>query len=163
MKRLYLMRHAKAVGADQVGGIDADRILSAQGRRDAEMAGRRLAALEPAPTELICSSALRAAETAAIAAEAARERGRSCRIVKDAALYTATAEEYLETIIRRAKDDAVMLLAHNPSMEQLAAHFEGSGAGMSTCEVAWFDFDIRSWRELTAVSRPVKSGRLYRE
>jgi phosphohistidine phosphatase len=158
MKRLYLMRHARALKAD--GGNDDGRALSEQGRQDAEKTGKRIATLDPAPTEIICSSALRAAETAAIAAEAV---GTVCRIEEDAALYTATAEEYLEVIIRRAEDDAVMLVAHNPSMEQLAAHFERSGAGMGTCVVAWFDFDIRSWRKLKAESGPVNTGRLYRE
>jgi phosphohistidine phosphatase len=154
------MRHAKALKAEAGGGNDADRSLSEQGRQDAEKTGKRLAALDPVPTELICSSALRAAETAAITGEA---MARPFRIEEEPALYTATAEEYLEAVVRRAKDDAVMLVAHNPSMEQLAAHFEGSVAGMGTCEIAWFDFDIQSWRDLKAESRPVKTGRLYRE
>lgn len=167
LKRLYLMRHSKT----EPGGETKDflRKLTDRGRRDAAAAGRNLAEMAPPPLCIICSPALRARETAELVAlelkRFSQQDGADQElepIIRDE-LYTATAEEYLSLITREGKGDSLLLVAHNPSMEQLAAHFEGSSAGMATSEVAWFDFSVDSWRKLGAENRPLNGGRIRKQ
>lgn len=60
-RRLVLLRHAKS--ARPVGVPDHDRPLSGRGRRDAQAAGRWMAAEGPRPDLALCSTAVRARHT----------------------------------------------------------------------------------------------------
>ena len=60
-RRLVLVRHAKS--ARPVGVPDHERTLSGRGRRDAQAAGRWMAAEGPRPDLALCSTAIRARQT----------------------------------------------------------------------------------------------------
>ena len=60
-RRLVLVRHAKS--ARPVGVPDHERPLSGRGRRDAQAAGRWMAAEGPRPDLALCSTAVRARQT----------------------------------------------------------------------------------------------------
>jgi phosphohistidine phosphatase len=163
MKRLYLMRHAKTEHVS--GKKDFLRELTDRGRKDAEKAGRKLAGMDHLPEKIISSPALRAKETAEIVAAILKGDEQlfspaSSAVTLVDSLYAGTAEEYLQLIKQQGSGDALLLVAHNPSIEQLAEHFERGGAGMSTSEVAWFDFEIETWKELGSESRPKRSDRM---
>ncbi|ADK80145.1 SixA phosphatase family protein [Sediminispirochaeta smaragdinae] len=158
MKRLYLMRHAKPEHGD--GKRDFDRELTHQGRIDAEAMAARLIELSPLPGQIFCSEAARALETARIMAAALPK----CPTpVPLAGLYTGTADDYLNLIAGKASAPAVIVVAHNPAMEQLAAFFENSNTGMSAGDIVWFDFPIDQWESLNAGLRPLSGGRLHRD
>ena len=70
---IYLLRHGDAEDGE---GDDAARRLTAKGERQARDAGRALAALGVEIEACLASPKVRAADTARIAAEAARRRGR---------------------------------------------------------------------------------------
>lgn len=157
-KRLYLMRHGKSEAAH--GSKDYQRHLSKQGRDDVHRQAEKLIELDQKPGQIIVSSALRAIETAE---ELERVLGRGTATIEyNEQLYLAQAADYLEIISQTAREAVVLVVAHNPSMEQLAAHFEGSGAGMGTSEIAWFDFELSCWKDLDANSRPQECGRLIK-
>jgi len=80
------------------------------------------------------------------------------------ALYGATAQTYLQTIHAEGAGDRLMLVGHNPAMEDTARLLTGEGAeeaiarllgGFKPGAVAVIDFDAASWSAL----RP-KAGRL---
>ena len=67
-RTLFLVRHAQALDTSQ-GQKDVDRKLSEVGRAEASHIGRDLYNLYPNPEQILCSSALRARDTAQILAE----------------------------------------------------------------------------------------------
>lgn len=68
--KLWFIRHAAAVEADEFSGGDLKRPLSAKGRASAKNAFKRLARIRPAPDVVISSFAVRAVETAQLFSKA---------------------------------------------------------------------------------------------
>lgn len=129
---LLLMRHAKSDWG-QPGLADHDRPLNPRGERDAPRIGRWLAENGFTPAAALVSSARRARQTAEAALEAAGAGGAPRRTTRR--LYGAGPEE----IFRAAREAAangeipgaaspLLVVAHNPGMEELAARCEGSAA-----------------------------------
>ncbi len=135
-RRLVLVRHAQA---EPTAPSDAERPLTARGRRDAAVAGAWLAALgvrvgPPAGAALV-SAALRARQTYdAMAAAAGWEGG----VTHDPGLYSAGPEAVLDVV--RAVDDDVttlVLVGHNPTVGYLAQLLEdGEGEPAASTELA---------------------------
>ena len=153
MKRLYLMRHAKA--EKNFEGSDINRRLTGRGRKDSVIQAEKLAAMDVPPAWILCSEAKRALETSEIISE---NFNPPLRILADPGIYHGSAEDYLEAVLNKGAGDSFMLAAHNPAMEQLASLFDSRTGGLGTAEIAWFDFDIKSWKELTPLTRPAGSG-----
>ncbi len=152
MRRLLLLRHAKAVPA--TGRHDYERGLVERGRRDAAGIGAFVAENGLIPDLVIHSGAERTRETAAIAL-AAWPRPIEARA--EPGLYDATRPALL-TIVRALPEAApiVMLVGHNPSVADLAATLVGRGdksdmarmAGkFPTAGLAVLEFDVKSWRD----------------
>ncbi|WP_374685981.1 histidine phosphatase family protein [Promineifilum sp.] len=145
MKLLLLLRHAKSSwGNDALA--DHDRPLNERGRRDAPRMGRLLRTLDLVPDQIVASSATRAATTAQLVAEAAGYPG-EIRYTRD--LYLADPETYVD--VARTTDDAVqrlMLVGHNPDIEELVAELSSIEERMSTATLACVRLPIAAWREL---------------
>lgn len=159
MKTLLLLRHAKSSWAnDRLS--DFDRPLNDRGRGDAPRMGRLLSRLDMVPDLIISSAAKRAATTAELVAVSA---GYGEEIRYTEALYLAEAEEYL-TVARRVDDGVttLMLVGHNPGLEELVTHLAGHDERMPTAALAAFRLSIDTWqkvgeqttRELLGVWRP---------
>lgn len=124
---LVLLRHAKS---DRSGGErDVDRPLTRRGRRQAPEAGRWLAA-HRAPGLAVVSPARRARDTWDLVAA---ELVQPPEVRVDDRVYAATARELLE-VVRELPEDAatVVLVGHNPGLEDLAALLTGAGVAMPT-------------------------------
>jgi phosphohistidine phosphatase len=158
---LYLLRHAKAVVAD--GKMqDFDRPLADRGQREAvELAGL-MAERSYAPARVLCSSSQRTRETLA-PLFASWPIDVSVEISRD--LYNAGAGELL-TLVHGQDDGArsLLLVGHNPGIEQLARILAGAGDDQALRRLrdhyppagfAVLDFDLSSWRDV----RPA-AGRL---
>jgi phosphohistidine phosphatase len=121
---LYLLRHAKAVVADG-RTQDFDRPLAERGHREAvELAGLMVDRAY-APARALCSSAQRTRETLGPLLSAWPANA-SIEISRD--LYNADADDLLALV--RDQDDharSLMLIGHNPGIEQLARALAGSG------------------------------------
>jgi phosphohistidine phosphatase len=118
---LYLLRHAKS-SWDDPELADHDRPLSGRGRRNAAVLADQLRREGISPELVLCSSARRTTETV----EAAGVEG---AISVEDGLYGASATELLERL-RAVPDEisSVMLVGHNPGLEDLAAELAGPDA-----------------------------------
>jgi phosphohistidine phosphatase len=123
-RRLLLLRHAKS-SWEHVGRADHDRPLAPRGRRAVDKLRRHLASLDVPPDLVLCSTARRTVETWRGIAPAFPVE---TPVVMSAELYAATAGELCERV-RRAPADAscVLVIAHNPGLEDLALDLVASG------------------------------------
>lgn len=150
MRTLLLLRHAKA--REEPSRDDHARPLSPRGHRDAARLGERLAARGPLPSLVLCSTARRAEETWR---EVAPSLPAGTPVERDDALYLASARAMLDRLIE--VDDAeaaVLLIAHNPGLAELAHALlrKGDAAlrgklmrGLPTSGLAVFSLPIERW------------------
>ena len=122
MSRLFLLRHAKA-GWAEPGMRDFDRPLEPLGRTDADSIGAAMRANSYIPDLVLCSSAKRALETLDWVA---RHIGDS-RVILSDSLYSTDSAGYVEFIRATADGDEVLLVGHNPMMEDVAMALSGDG------------------------------------
>lgn len=122
MSRLYLLRHAKA-GWALPGVRDFDRPLDATGLADAEATGAVMRANDYVPELTLCSNARRARETL----EGIAGLADTGRVVFTDDLYSADATGYLDKIRENGRHSSVLVIGHNPMMEDLAIAVSGQG------------------------------------
>jgi phosphohistidine phosphatase len=152
MKTLFLLRHAKS---DREAGVeDFDRPLARRGREAAARMGAHMRTHDLRPDLILCSSAARASQTAALVLT---ELG-SVPIEHRRSLYLASAAGLLREA--RQTEDAVgslMLVGHDPGMHNLAIALAGDGdadvlaslrAKLPTGALVHLAFDESSWRDV---------------
>lgn len=126
MARLYLLRHAKA-GWALPGVRDFDRPLDDTGKADAEQVGERMSELGYVPDITLCSGALRARQTL----EGVAARADTGRVHFDDTLYITDAAGYLDIIRNHGDSGSILIIGHNPMMEDLASAVAGDGEEMA--------------------------------
>ena len=118
----------------------------------------RLVRKKRLPVELIISSeALRARLTAQAMADAAGYRG---QILLDPRLYHASVAEIF-TVLRSAVEPdvaTVMIVGHNPGLEDLVARLTGEPEHLPTAALAQIALPIDRWRDLTTSTRGTLVG-----
>lgn len=125
-RRLYLLRHAKSSWADP-GLDDHDRPLAARGEDAVDRLRRHLDGRPDAPELVLTSSARRTTATVEGIA-AALPSGTEVRV--EGELYAASGAALLARLRRVADEVAsVMLVGHNPGLEDLALQLVGPAAG----------------------------------
>ncbi len=140
------MRHAKS-SWKEAELDDHARPLTKRGRRDAPLMGALLRGQGLTPDAILCSTALRARETAAAVAEACGFAG---VIADHAGLYDHAPEAYFEALARLPGTVAVALLvAHNPGVEELLAELTGENEPFSTGAVAQVTLALADWAQLS--------------
>jgi phosphohistidine phosphatase len=123
--RIYLLRHAKS-SWDDPALADHERPLAKRGRKAAALLSEHLRDVGVAADLVLCSSAARATETLeGVRAGLAPDT----RVEVEDGLYGAGSEALLRRL-RTVPEDigAVMLIGHNPSIEELAAELAGPGS-----------------------------------
>jgi len=155
MKTLLVLRHGKSSWGDPALN-DHDRPLKKRGRRGARSIGRQLLESGLVPDLVLSSTARRARGTARRCLE---ESAAAARVELTRDLYGSGATRHLEEIGRRARDDdtTVMVVGHNPDLEDLVAVLTGEPTTLKTAFLAAISLDIDSWADL-ATAR----GRLNR-
>jgi phosphohistidine phosphatase len=119
---LYLLRHADAGDPDRWTGDDAERPLSAKGRRQAARLAGHLQALDWRPDAILTSPKRRAAETAEIVASAL---GTAARI--DGRLGSGFGEgELAEILASGLVAGRLLLVGHDPDFSDLASSLTGA-------------------------------------
>ncbi|MBE3001859.1 histidine phosphatase family protein [Nocardiopsis sp. HNM0947] len=122
-RTLLLMRHAEAEAG--FGVDDAERSLTDRGRSQAETVGRMLAAQGYTPDHVLCSSARRTRQTLDGVLGTLEPRTRP-EIDISEAVYSAGTDTLLELITYvPAEAETVLVVAHNPTVAQLASDFLG--------------------------------------
>ena len=149
MKRLLLLRHAKAEPATEPL-VDIDRRLADRGERDARRIGERLRQQRLQPQLILASPAARALRTAQLVAHAIDYP--SDAIALDRRLYLAEPAAIIEII--SAQNDAVetlLVVGHNPGLAELVHRLLPAFdvEGLRTCAVVGLDYgDAAAWQRI---------------
>ena len=146
MKTLMLLRHAKSSWDDETLE-DRERPLNKRGKKTAPLMGHLIRDQELVPELIASSMALRAKDTAEAAAKAC---GYSGAIAFTDALYLATAGEILRYAQEHTAEtlSRILLVGHNPGMEDLVNVLSGRREPFPTAALAVFRLGIEKWREL---------------
>lgn len=151
MKTLTLLRHARSSWGDPAQR-DFDRPLNARGERAARAMGRELRRLGIAFDSALASPAARVVGTIA----GLGEGGFPIEPDFDERIYLAPARTLLG-IVRAADDsrDRLLIVGHNPGMEQLALLLARGGAlreqvaaKYPTGALAEIGFEAPRWRDI---------------
>nr|WP_316654409.1 histidine phosphatase family protein [uncultured Gellertiella sp.] len=126
--RLYLMRHAQS-GWALPGQTDFDRSLDETGVMEASLIATRAEALGYRPEILLVSTARRCRDTARSFLAAFAEPPEA-HYFDD--LYNAPPLAYYEVISRHAARRSVMVLGHNPAMEEILETLVGQNVATAT-------------------------------
>ncbi|MET0270842.1 MAG: histidine phosphatase family protein [Sphingomonas sp.] len=156
MKRLTLLRHAKS-GWDEPVARDFDRPLNAKGRRAARRIGEWLRQEGVRADHVVGSPAIRVVETLE---ELAVGLGETLAPAWDRRVYLASASTLLD-VVQEAPDaaDTLMLVGHNPGLEDLAlllipdtdgARREEVEEKFPTAAIAEIEFDVDRWKDVGA-------------
>ncbi len=157
-----IFRHAKS-SWDDASLADFDRPLAPRGIKAANAMARHMRETLAPPDRIICSPAQRARETLAHLLPALKGEQ---TITFDQALYDLASPRALwDHLVGQAIDEErVMLVGHNPLLEQLAEMLTGAGnetdrhameTKFPTAALAVIEFDAKNW----AAVKPA-SGRL---
>ena len=150
MKTLLVLRHAKSSWSNYQLA-DHDRPLKGRGKRDAPRMGQLIRSQDLVPDLIISSSARRAVSTAQLVAQ---ECGYESEIEVTREFYHAGPETYLEHIAFLPDEvNVVMVVGHNPGVEELIEEFSSSWQRMPTAALAEIRLDLDNWSELDEDSK----------
>ena len=156
MKRLFLLRHAKAQPAD--GNVeDYDRTLMLSGIQDGAAMARYLRKADYRVDAIICSAAARTTQTAELVLHEL-----TAEIDYRENLYLADPARILAAVrAMPASVSSLMVVGHNPGLEECAtllarepvrrkerARHEALEEKFPTCALAILDFDVGRWRDV---------------
>jgi len=141
---------------------DVDRPLAPRGARAAARMRDHIDAEGMRPELVLCSSALRTRETLA---RILPGLGPELTVRIESSIYSFEADELLYRLRAIPADiGSVMLVGHNPAMQELASLLAADGdrldelrKGFPTAALAELDLSISSWADLAS-----GSGRLVR-
>ncbi len=168
MKAIYLARHAKSSWHSDAN-TDFDRPLNQRGEADAKRIGKEMLNRQWLPQKVISSPAIRAKQTSKILCQEIQYPLNSIEWNTDIySAYTVTLLHILTNI--NESTESVMLLGHNPAMEDLLVHLCGfaethqykqsNGKLFTTANVVKIHADI-TWKnlmmhhaELVSILRP---------
>ena len=117
MKRLFLLRHAKAE-RDRPGVDDEARVLAPRGREDAARIGRFLNEEVYLANLVLCSAAARTRETLELVLPQLNAKP-AVKYLDE--LYMADSEAILD-LVRQTREatGSLMIVGHNPGLEECA-------------------------------------------
>ena len=157
MKRLLLLRHAKAEGG---GADDHKRALEKRGEKDSARMGRFLRDEVYLPDLILSSTSARTRQTVKLLL---LELGTAPNVDYRSELYLAEPELIL-SLIRHAPVEVgvLMVVGHNPGLERCAMalaavplekklrkRYEVMDEKFPTCALAVIDFDVAAWGDVT--------------
>jgi phosphohistidine phosphatase len=155
MKTLLVLRHAKS-SWDQPGLDDHDRPLNARGEADAPRMGELVRDEGLMPELIVSSDAVRARLTAEAMAAAAGYPG---TIQLDPRLYHASPAAIVDVLASDIDDEAsVMIVGHNPGLEELVTKLTGEPTEMPTAALARIALPIDRWSDLSTRTRGTLDG-----
>jgi len=159
-KKILLLRHASAQWPSP-GQKDFDRQLDSKGKAEGEALAKWFFTTKQTVTTLLCSRAARAQETAGFLL---RNPNFDPEVQILDSLYTGTRDTYLAELGNRADDASVLIVGHNPMIENTFQWLVGEpvalgaiGDGFPTCGLAVINHTTHSTAgslELQAFFRP---------
>ena len=154
MKTLLILRHAKSSWDDSALD-DHERPLNSRGKKDAPRIARLARDEGLAPELILSSDAVRAHLTAEAVADAT-----GGQLLLDPRLYHAAVADILSLVPTVVRNDAgtVMIVGHNPGLEELVAQLTGEWEPLPTAALARIDLPITGWSELNSATRGTLIG-----
>jgi phosphohistidine phosphatase len=147
VKTLLLMRHAKSSWDDD-GVSDHDRPLNTRGERSAPHMAELLLEAKLEPELILSSTALRARTTAFAVAE---RFGWQPEVRLRRGLYMAEPGRILAEIAGVPREvGCLLVVGHNPGMEDLVSDLGLMRQAMPTAAIARFHCQLETWGELGA-------------
>ena len=144
MKSILVLRHAKSSRKDP-DLTDHNRPLNKRGKRDAPRMGRLLKKEHLVPDAIISSTAMRARDTAEAVAKAS---GYRADITFNGSLYAAGPQAYIDALHDLSDDYVrVLIIGHNPGLEELVEMLTGEIHLMPTCSLAHVKLRVGKWLE----------------
>jgi len=142
MPTLYLLRHAKSSWADE-SMRDFDRPLANRGREACAVIGDYIKDNQIDFDLVLVSTAVRTRETIELVKKRAEFRG---EVRYDERIYEATTSQLLEVISQVDSDrQSVLLVGHNPGIQDLLAVLTGEHVSVSTATFAKIDISAPEW------------------
>ncbi len=155
MKTLLVLRHAKSSWNDSALD-DHERPLNERGRRDGPRIGELVREYGLVPDVIVSSDAVRAQLTAEAVAEAAGYAG---EILLDRRLYLASPADILSLLQTvRENAESIMIVGHNPGLEDLVKQLTGEWQDLPTAALAQISLPIDQWRDLELSTRGTLLG-----
>jgi len=147
MRTLYLLRHAKSSWKD-ASLPDFDRPLNSRGKDAAARVGQYLLGNKIQVSLVICSPAVRTRETIEIVLKTAKLEA---TVRYDDRIYEADVGR-LVAVIKNIDDEEtdVLLVGHNPGMQDLLSALTGEQREMKTAALAKIAFETSSWQGIKA-------------
>ncbi|MEE4348804.1 MAG: histidine phosphatase family protein [Pacificimonas sp.] len=130
MKQLILLRHAKSSWKDGVA-TDFERPLNAKGARAARLMGEHAARTGIAWDEAVASPARRVQETIAQFADG---YGQPVPVRETRDIYMANVSSLID-VLSTCTGDRVLMVGHNPGLEDLIFHLTPADDGPARREV----------------------------
>ncbi len=145
-KILLILRHAKSSWKD-TDLPDHDRPLNKRGKNQGSKMGKLLKELDLVPDFLISSTAKRAIDTSELVAEFSGFGG---KVNLDSSLYHQASAEQCIKVLADVSDNysKVLIVGHNPSLENLIEGLTNRIELMKTCSLARIDIQIKSWKDI---------------
>jgi phosphohistidine phosphatase len=144
MKTLLLLRHAKSSWKDS-DIDDHERPLNKRGKKDAPRMGRLLLDESMLPDLILSSSAKRCRKTAEQVIQHSGYRGET-RIIGE--LYEANLSKLRECLAKVEETvGRLLLIGHNPGLEELLEALVGSYTPLSTACLAQVEIAINRWSD----------------
>jgi phosphohistidine phosphatase len=142
---LLAMRHSKSSWSD--GELaDLDRPLTARGKRDAEAMGRLLSEKRLDPDLLLTSPARRASSTLKRLVKGG-SLGGEVRVEAD--LYDTSVQQIVRLLSSLPEHaERVLIVAHNPTLEELVHLLTGKVVPMGTSSVACIRLSCATWADV---------------
>ncbi len=146
VRHLYLLRHAKSSWEDP-SLDDRDRPLAPRGKKAAKAMAQHLRRAGVHPDVVLCSSAKRARQTL----ERVRDSlGEDASIEVEDGLHTFDADAVLRRLrTLPASVASVMVVGHNPAMEDLVKRLSGLAIAFPTGALATLTIPV-AWSRLRA-------------
>jgi phosphohistidine phosphatase len=142
MKTLFLLRHAKSSWKDE-SLPDFERPLNRRGKQASEKIGRYLKHEEIVPELILSSPAVRARETIERVSKTAKL---GVEIRFDQRIYEAGGLRLLEVVSQIENErKTVLLVGHNPGMEELLMLLTGSSEKLPTAALARLEIKSSKW------------------
>jgi phosphohistidine phosphatase len=150
MKTLLLLRHAKSSWSDD-SLEDHERPLNQRGKKEAPKMGELLVEQHLLPDLILSSDAKRCRRTAEKVAEAAGYRGET---ILTGELYLATPIRFVQLLSKLSSQiSSVLVVAHNPGIEEFAENLTGRYEPFSTAALAHIQLrDLEHWQQFDSTT-----------
>ena len=146
MKTLLLMRHGKSSWKDETLE-DHERPLKKRGRKDTARIAKEIRKRDLQPNLILCSTAIRARQTAEILVEALDAPN---KVIFSDELYMGEPQDFITALKEFTDDeDIVMIVAHNPGLEAYLQIVDGEIESLPTAGLGYLLLAVDDWQELS--------------